>query len=157
MVHVLMVCLGNICRSPMAEALFNKMVNEAGLSDQISVDSAGTGSWHIGQPAHAGTRRVLQKHGISYRGSARQLEQADMTNDVDYIIGMDASNMKDIVRRYGEHPKLYRLLDFATNSHEKNVPDPYYSGNFEQVYQLVEDGCRGLLDFVKKDAGIKKV
>ncbi len=153
MIRVLFVCLGNICRSPMAEAVFQKLVDEAGLGQIISVDSAGTGSWHVGEKAHSGTRRILQQHGIPYDGRARQVRDADMDIQT-YIIAMDQSNLNDLRRRFGDHPRLYRLLDFATQTNVREVPDPYYTGNFEYVYRLVEDGCRGLLAHIRSADGI---
>ncbi|MDT8304626.1 MAG: low molecular weight protein-tyrosine-phosphatase [Anaerolineae bacterium] len=153
MIHVNFVCLGNICRSPMAEAVFTRLVAEAGLEDEIVVDSAGTGSWHIGEPAHPGTRRVLQRHGIDYTGRARQVTREDMHPD-HYVIAMDQSNLDELRRRYGGHPRLYRLLDFAGNGAERDVPDPYYTGNFDYVYRLVEDGARGLLAHIRQEEGV---
>ncbi len=150
-VNVLFVCLGNICRSPMAEAVFQQMVNDAGLSEQIKVDSAGTGFWHVGERAHPGTRRVLAQHGIQYNGRARQVTAADMADPDTWIIAMDGENMRDLERRYGRHPRAARLLDYAANAQERSVPDPYYTGNFEYVYQLVSDGCRGLLDAIREE------
>jgi protein-tyrosine phosphatase len=150
MIHVLFVCLGNICRSPMAEGVFQQMVNEAGLEDKIAVDSAGTGSWHVGETAHRGTRRVLKQHGIRYDGRARQVTAADMRRENIYIVAMDSDNMSELERRFGQHPRLYRLLDFASETAERNVPDPYYTGNFEYVYQLVKDGCQGLLNKIRE-------
>ena len=152
-VNVLFVCLGNICRSPMAEGVFQKMVDEAGLSDQIKVDSAGTGSWHVGERAHRGTQRILRQHGIHYNGRARQVSAGDIQEDT-YVVAMDESNMNDLRRKFGDHDRLYRLLDFASNANEKNVPDPYYTNNFEYVYQLVEDGCRGLLATIRQKEGL---
>ena len=151
MVNVLFVCLGNICRSPMAEGVFQQMVNEAGLADKIAVDSAGTGSWHVGETAHRGTQQVLKQHGIPYNGRARQVSAADMGGDDSYIIAMDGDNLQELERRFGRHRRLYRLLDFAEETAEQNVPDPYYSGNFEYVYQLVTDGCRGLLKKIRQE------
>lgn len=147
---VLFVCLGNICRSPMAEGVFQRLVHEAGLGDQIVVDSAGTGAWHVGEKAHVGTRRVLEGHGVvGYNGRSRQITPRDMQNS-DYIIVMDAQNLHDIRARFGNHPHLARLLDFASHTREQDVPDPYYTDNFEYVYQLVSDGCRGLLETIRQ-------
>ena len=147
-VQVLFVCLGNICRSPMADGVFQKMVDDAGLSAQIQVDSAGTGDWHIGDQAHAGTRAILAQHNIAYNGRSRQITTADMADPKTYIIAMDSSNVRDINGRFPPHPRLYRLLDFATETNTRDVPDPYYHNNFETVYDLVQDGCRGLLAMI---------
>lgn len=138
----------------MAEAVFNHLVEQAGLSEKIIVDSAGTGSWHIGEKAHPGTSNILAKHGITYQGQARRIHIDDTINPNTYIIAMDSSNLRDIEARFGQHPKLFRLLEFAENADVMDVPDPYYNGNFERVYQLVEDGCRGLLVKIIEDEGL---
>lgn len=153
MINILFVCLGNICRSPMAEAVFSHMVDEAGLSAEINVDSAGTGTWHIGEPACSGTRKILARRGYKYNGRARQVNATDMSDPDGMIIAMSAENIRDLRVRYGDYPHQYRLLDFAENSSEQDVPDPYYEGNFEYVYQLVEDGCRGLLKSIRESEG----
>ncbi|MGD8584449.1 MAG: low molecular weight protein-tyrosine-phosphatase [Chloroflexota bacterium] len=153
-IQVLFVCLGNICRSPMAEAVFQKLVDEAGLSDAIAVDSAGTGSWHVGEKAHPGTRRILSAHGITYQGRARRVQEQDLHDPKRYVIAMDSSNMRDLRAAYGEHPRLFRLLDFAKGVGTRDVPDPYYNGNFEEVYQLVADGCQGLLESIREQEKI---
>lgn len=151
MVQVLFVCLGNICRSPMAEGIFRHLVKEAGLTDEIAVDSAGTGSWHVGERPHRGTQAVFRQHGIIYDGRARQVTGRDMVDPNSWIIVMDDNNRRDLQRLYGEHPRIHRLLDFATHyPHEQNVPDPYYTGDFNYVYELVLDGCRGLLKKIRK-------
>jgi protein-tyrosine phosphatase len=137
----------------MAEAVFRKLVAEEGLEGQIVVDSAGTGSWHVGEPAHQGTRRVLRRHGIDYAGRARQVTTADMA-PTHYIVAMDRSNIDELRRRFGDHPRLYRLLDFAGDVDERDVPDPYYNGNFDDVYRLVEAGSRGLLDHICEQEGL---
>ena len=153
-IKVLFVCLGNICRSPMAEAVFQQMVDTAALGDKIQVDSAGTGPWHVGEKAHRGTRRILSQHNIPYNGRARQVTPAD-TNDPDtYIVAMDQSNLSTLQSRYGKHPRLYRLLDFASHHDVRDVPDPYYNNNFEYVYELVTDGCQGLLATIRQKEGI---
>ncbi|GAA0288946.1 protein-tyrosine phosphatase [Gracilibacillus halotolerans] len=145
MIKVLFVCLGNICRSPMAEAIFKKIVKENGLSDQIEIDSAGTGDWHIGKPPHIGTRNKLDEMKISYEGQkARQVQDGDLEN-FDYVIGMDASNLENLRPfKRGPNTVVKRLMDFVEDAKE-DVPDPYYTNNFDYTYELVEEGCEQLL------------
>ena len=138
----------------MAEAVFQQMVNAAGLSPQITVDSAGTGNYHVGEQPHRGTRQVLAQNNIPYNGRSRQITTADMSNSNNYIIVMDQSNYTDVVRKFGNHPHLHLLLQFATNTNETQVPDAYYTGNFEYVYELVEDGCAGLLATIQQENGL---
>ncbi len=153
MIEVLFVCLGNICRSPMAEGVFQHLANEAGLADRVTTDSAGTSGWHVGVPAHEGTRAVLRDHGIAYHGRAHQVTTADL-HRAGFVVAMDMSNVRDL-RRLDDNNildgKLHLLLDFAPPGSPRDVPDPYYDGNFEQVYQLVESGCSGLLDHIREE------
>ena len=153
-VRVLFVCLGNICRSPMAEAVFQKMVDDAGLTNEIHVDSAGTSAYHVGEQAHPGTRRVLASHDIRYDGRARQIETEDRHNGSTYFVAMDSENREALQERFGDVPHLYRLMDFATYANVRDVPDPYYSDNFDYVYRLVDDGCRGLLETIRANEGL---
>ncbi|WP_110113542.1 low molecular weight protein-tyrosine-phosphatase [Bacillus sp. CGMCC 1.16541] len=150
MINVLFVCLGNICRSPMAEAVFRDLVEKRGLSHKIQVDSAGTGDWHIGHPPHEGTRNILTKNSISFEGmKARQVVEKDLSS-FDYIIGMDAENIGNVRRLAGFNKTGYigRLLDFVPEAKVEDVPDPYFTGNFDEVYDLVTEGCRRLLDHI---------
>jgi len=150
-VKVLFVCLGNIYRSPMAEAIFADMVDKEGLDNKFEIDSAGTSSWHIGESAHRGTLQVLYEHGIKYYGLARQVRKKEMADHSTFVIAMDSDNILDLERRFGPRPKMSRILDYAENTDLRDVPDPYYEGNFEDVYQMIADGCRGLLETIKKE------
>lgn len=157
MVRVLFVCLGNICRSPMAEAVFRNLVIEKGLSSYIEIDSAGTGSWHQGKPPHEGTRSKLDELGISYEGmTARQVNADDFTA-FDYVIAMDEQNMHDIKTTYKVDNEVIvrRLMDFVPNPQEENVPDPYFTGDFDYTYELVEQASNELLEYIINNHQLK--
>ena len=154
MINVLFVCLGNICRSPMAEGVFRDLLKKENLSNKINVDSAATSSWHIGSSPHKGTLAILKKYNISADGLVgRQLTKQDFET-FDYIIGMDESNLNNIFDITGspQHPKIIRLLDLT--DHNKDVPDPYYTGDFEETYQLVSEGCQALLEKIRKEQNV---
>ncbi|WP_139488310.1 low molecular weight protein-tyrosine-phosphatase [Brevibacillus dissolubilis] len=154
MIHVLFVCLGNICRSPMAEAVFRHQVEQAGLSRQISVDSCGLGGWHAGEPPHQGTRKILTAKGVSHDTlRARQIVQQDF-DQFDYIVCMDEENLAGLKRLAPNAQHISRLMDHAANTGEANVEDPYYTGRFEYVYDLVEAGCQGLLAKICAEHGL---
>ena len=150
MVRVLFVCLGNICRSPMAEAVFRRKVRDAELDDKIEVDSAGTGHWHVGETPHGGARRVLGAHGIQCNHRARQVTVQDR-DDFDYIVTMDEENYADVGGLTGGRAAIARFLDFAPHLGTREVPDPYYTGGFEEVYRLLDEAADGLLATIRAE------
>jgi protein-tyrosine phosphatase len=134
----------------MAEAVFAHKVGNAGLCDKIEADSAGTGGWHIGERPHSGTRRVLAAKGISYDHCARALSLADL-NDFDYVITMDESNLRDVRRMGKGRARVAPLMSYAANSGWVEVPDPYYTGRFDEVYCLVDQATEGLLASIRRE------
>ena len=151
MIRVLFVCLGNICRSSMAEAVMRDLVKKEHLEDKIEVDSAATSSWHIGEPPHRGTQDKLSEYGISTIDmQGRQLQKSDFEKFA-YIIGMDESNIRNTRTILGQpnSPKIFRFLDLT--AHRKDVPDPYYTGDFKETHELVQEGCQALLAKIKKE------
>lgn len=149
-IRVLFVCMGNICRSPMAEAVFRSLVKEAGLGHLFEIASVGTGSWHVGERPHPGTQAILQRNGISVGDKrAQRLSRTDL-DYYDYIIAMDQENIDDIVQLHGTaRGEIRRLLEFAPSGGPLDVPDPYYTGGFDLVYELVTAGCQGLLGYIR--------
>lgn len=155
-IAVLFVCLGNICRSPLAEAVFRAVVRDAGLADRFEIDSAGTAGYHVGEPADSRTREVARSRDIELTGRARRIEPADLDR-FDYILAMDESNLRSIQRlarssRPGAVVQLLRSFD-AEAGDESQVPDPYYGGqgDFEAVQTIVERACRGLLARIQEE------
>ena len=129
----------------MAEAVMRDIVSKQGLSGEIKVDSAGTASYHIGEPPHKGTKAKLQQYGISTSGmSARQLKRID-GEQFDYIVCMDSSNLQNAREMLGEKvsSKIIRFLDVTP--HKMDVPDPWYTTNFQETYDLCVEGCEALL------------
>jgi protein-tyrosine phosphatase len=146
--------MGNICRSPMAEAVFRHLVDEAGLTDQFEIDSAGTHEYHVGARPHPGTQRALTTRGVAVGSHrARHVHPYDF-DYYDYVIAMDADNLTDLQALAPRTTKVRRLLDYAPHAAVRNVPDPYYVGNFEAVYDLVLAGARGLLDHIMAERGL---
>jgi protein-tyrosine phosphatase len=149
--RVLFVCLGNICRSPAAEGMFLHLLAQEGLEDRFVVDSAGTGGWHVGQPADRRMRAAAERRGIQLPSRARQLDAGDLSS-FDHILTMDASNLADVqalAREVGgASAQIEPIVRYCRRIEAREVPDPYYGGpdGFEDVLDLLEDACRGLLE-----------
>ena len=150
--RVLFVCLGNICRSPTAEGVMRHLLREAGLEDRIEIDSAGTGGWHVGAAPDARSAAAARARGITLEGAARSVTAADF-DDWDLLVAMDRENERDLLHRAPDDEakaKVRLLRSFDAESVARGqleVPDPYYGGDrgFEDVLDIVEAGCRGLL------------
>ena len=147
MTSVLFVCLGNICRSPTAEAIFRKKAAQAGLS--LTIDSAGTGAWHVGEPPDARSVEAGEAAGYSFAGqTARQAEKADFAK-FDFILAMDSANLASLkaMQPAGYSGQLGLFLDYAPAQSLRDVPDPYYGGaeGFKQVIYLIEQASAGLI------------
>ncbi len=149
MIKVLFVCLGNICRSPMAEFVLKDMVKKKGIQDDFYIASAATSNEEIGNGMHYGTIEKLNKAHIEYTDhKARRITPSDY-DKFDYIIGMEERNIRDILNIIGqdnEH-KVYKLLDFTNNP--RDIADPWYTGNFEITYKEVIEGCKAFLKELK--------
>jgi low molecular weight protein-tyrosine phosphatase len=150
---VLFVCLGNICRSPLAEGVFRHLVEEAGLSGDFEIDSAGTGSWHVGERPDARSVLVAEQHGITLDSRARQVRSEDFTH-FDYIIAMDHDNLHTLERMGDEHSSesnIELLRSWEDDPDSDEVPDPYYGGSsgFENAYKMIKRSCKGLLDHLR--------
>lgn len=144
MIKVLFICLGNICRSPMSEAYMRHIVKKNNLEDKIEVFSKATSNYNIGDPPHAGTQKILNKYKIDFSNIySEQLSKKDL-DESDYIIVMDDSNMKDVLRM-NPSKQVYKLTDFIQNCEHNYIPDPYYTRNFDLTYELVSNGCDSLL------------
>ena len=149
MIRVLFVCLGNICRSPMAQGLFVKRLHEHGLAERVRVDSAGTHAYHIGHPPDPRAQETVQQVGVDITAQrARQIIGEDL-DAFDYVLVMDEDNLARVQGlATGDHRAEIRLfLDFAEDRAEQSVPDPYYGGihGFEQVQDLIEHASEGLI------------
>lgn len=155
-INVLFVCLGNICRSPMAEGAFRYWVDEAELNDRFGIDSAGTSGWHEGEKADRRMRSTAESHGITLTSRSRQIRPEDF-HEFHYILPMDRSNERDIQREMGfiTNPtaKILMMREFDNERDMIDVPDPYYGGDqgFEDVYQMMMRSTRNFLDFLNKE------
>jgi protein-tyrosine phosphatase len=152
--RILFVCLGNICRSPLGEGLLRHHAAERGISQLVETASAGTGGWHHGDPPDHRSVSVARNYGIDISAQrARQLAEDDF-NSFDLIFAMDRSNLRDIVRRapHSSSADIHLFMDFVGGT-SRDVPDPYYGDarDFENVYTMLDEGCRSLLDILFRE------
>lgn len=154
MIKVLFVCLGNICRSPLAEAIFNHKLKNIALDCKIKCDSCGTSDYHIGELPDERTIACAEKHNIPINHRARQLNRVDI-REFDYIIAMDNSNKENIEaliqKNSLQHDNIFLIREFQPNPDNLDVPDPYYGGQdgFENVYQILDDSLDHFLEYLK--------
>jgi low molecular weight protein-tyrosine phosphatase len=152
--RVLFVCSGNICRSPLGEAIFRHLATESGLADRFEVDSAGTHGWHDGEPADPRARRVGRRRGVAVTSIARPVVDSDFER-FDLIVAMDRGHLRELRSRCPAplrgRIRLMREFERSTNG-DRDVPDPYYDGEdaFEHVFELLDRCCRGLLDELRE-------
>jgi len=149
MMNVLFICMGNICRSPMAEGVFRREIARAGLLDKVNIDSAGTHSYHIGSKPDQRAQNAANKRGVNISGlRGRQVADVDFEN-FDYILAMDTANLNNLKRRAPArlHGKLRLLLSYSRKYPNLDVPDPYYGGisGFEENLDMIEDAVQGLI------------
>lgn len=143
MIKVLFVCLSNICRSPMAEAVFRAKVNESGMQDKFFISSAALGTWNLGNRPHEGTQAILDEHQIDYSGITSTKIKASDFEEYDYIFGMDQENINGLLalaKTAEEKAKVRLLLDSVPNVSTLEIPDPYYTDNFDLTFELVDAG-----------------
>jgi protein-tyrosine phosphatase len=145
MIKVLFVCHGNICRSPMAEFILKDMTSKKGIAQLFTIASCATSREEIGNPVHHGARKKLKERGIIPDGKRAVQLTKDDYNRYDYLIGMDSRNITNIMKMLGGDPKrkVYRLLDFTERPGD--IADPWYTGNFDETYRDICEGCEGLL------------
>ena len=158
-IRVLFVCLGNICRSPLAEAVFRHKVDERGWTDRFEIDSAGTSGWHRGSPPDPRSTETARRRGITLAGGSRKVTAADLRT-FDYVIAMDAENLAalgDLRAQAGVTADVRRLREFEADARSLDVPDPYYGGprGFDDVHDIVDRGCAGLLAHIAAERGLR--
>lgn len=151
MIKIVFVCLGNICRSPMAEFVFKDLVVKNNLEKMFLVESRATSYEEIGNDIHYGTKNKLIEQGITFeKRMAQRLEKGDYEK-YDYIIGMEENNIKNIIKIVGEDidNKVFKLLDFSKKS--RDIADPWYTGNFDKTFNDIKEGCESFFKYLKNN------
>jgi protein-tyrosine phosphatase len=155
MLKVMFVCLGNICRSPLAEAVFNHIINLRGLEKKICAESSGTSNWHIGDPPDPRTIEIAVVNGVKISHSGRQFKAPDLKS-YNYILAMDRDNLQEITRLNDRETAVAEILmmrDFDNERSGKDVPDPYYGSmeDFQYVFDVLNESCNNFIDFIIKE------
>ncbi len=151
MIKVTFVCLGNICRSPMAELIFKDILNKQGLSNKLDVTSCATSSYEIGEPIYHLAKQTLTKHNIKGSHIAKRISKQEIESD--FILVMDSSNYRDVMKLNGvDKNKVFKLCDFTDNP--RDVADPWYTRDFETAYNDIVDGCTAFLQYLKTNKKI---
>jgi protein-tyrosine phosphatase len=155
-IRVLFVCLGNICRSPLAENVFRHLARERGVEDLFEVDSAGTAGYHVGEPPDSRSVATARSRGVEVVGTGRKLGAGDL-NEFDLVVAMDGSNLAAVERlrqRAGGTARIHRLREWDPEGDDPDVPDPYYGGEggFDEVHDIVERACANLLEDLLREA-----
>lgn len=153
-IGVLFVCMGNICRSPLAEAIFRSLAARGGLEDRLDIDSCGTGGWHVGEGTDPRSVQVAAVNGLRIDHTARQFDAAQDLARFDLLVAMDRQNAKELLEMGAEPSRVRLMLSFDPNAGSRiDVPDPFYGGDdgFARVFEMLRDACAGLLDHVRSE------
>jgi protein-tyrosine phosphatase len=155
-IRVCFVCLGNICRSPTAEGVMKRLLEDAGIAEAFFIDSAGTGAYHVGEAADARSAAAAQRHGVTLTSLARQFDERDF-DAFDYIVAMDRRNLihlQRVARTDADAKKLSLLRSYDALADAPDVPDPYFENNFDAVFEICRAGCEGLLEHIRSERGL---
>lgn len=144
------VCLGNICRSPMAEFIFKDIVEKNNMSSCFDITSAGTAGYHDGDDMHHGTKTLLQSKKIKCNNFVSKKLTKQLFDDSNIILVMDDNNFNDVVNSFGQNPKIKKMTDYCSNKDIKYVPDPWFTKNFDEVFEILNDSLNNFFNQIKK-------
>lgn len=151
---ILFICLGNICRSPMAEYIMRHKLKQAGLAEKIMVESAGTAGYHDGDEMHPDTAGKLKAQGIDPQGFISSKVKKGDIDEFDLLIAMDHQNVRDLEKKFGPHPnRIFKITDLVPDIDFDHIPDPWYNGDFEGTFQLLDKCCDALLRKLQSEFG----
>lgn len=149
--YITFVCLGNICRSPMAEYLFKHKVNQHNLNDEFVITSAGTSGWNDGDDMHHKTKEMLISRNIDYDNFISKKLTKSLFDKSNYIFVMDNSNYNDVISSFGSNSKVRKITNYNTVKNYDEVPDPWYTGDFNETYEIISDALDNILNLLSKD------